>query len=102
MSDKVAILLAALIVGGLMLLAFVSIGHEELIVVSKEAKSEFVCFGFLPVLGCRKDYYYFVNGNHASSTLYNEVEEGKSYDCERTLLGGLIRCKELEAKNEKN
>ena len=101
MSDmKVAILLTALIFGGLALLAFVNIGHEELIVVSREAKSEFACSGFFPVFGCRTEYYYFVNGNHASSTLYNEVEEGKSYDCERTLLGGLVRCKELEAKND--
>lgn len=95
MSDmKVAILLTALIVSGLALLAFVPINHEKLIVASREVKSDYVCTGFLPIFGCRTEHYYFVNGGHVSGTLYNEVEEGKSYNCERTLLGGLIRCQE--------
>lgn len=99
MSDfKVAILLTALITGVLALLSFVPVSSEQLIVTSKEVQSEFRCDGAFTFLSCSTYYSYFVNGKHESSALYNEVEEGKTYNCGRSILGGLIGCKELKGE----
>lgn len=97
MSDfKVAILLTALIMGGLALLSFVHVSSEQLVVTKKEMQSEFKCSSALTFLSCGTYYSYFVNGEHVSGTLYNEMKEGNTYNCGRSVLGGLIGCEEVE------
>lgn len=99
MSDfKVAILLTTLIVGALMLLAFAPVNSEQLIVTSKEVQSEFSCSGAFSFFSCETHYSYFVNGKHVLAALYAEVEEGKTYNCRRSIAGNLTGCKESEGE----
>lgn len=94
--NKLAILLAAIIMGGLSLLLFVPVGSEQIIITNKEIKSEFRCSGALSFFSCGTNYSYFVNGKHEPQSLYNEVEEGKIYNCDKSIIGTIIRCKESE------
>lgn len=98
MSNFKTILLAALISGGLMLAAFVPVGSEQLIVTNKEVQSEFRCSGAFSFSSCETHYSHFVNGKHVLATLYAEVEEGKTYNCGRSIAGNLIGCKESEGE----
>lgn len=102
MSDfKVAIILTTIIAGGLALLLYFPVSSEQLIVTSKEEQSEFRCNGSFGFLTCQTYYSYFVNGKPELQSLYNKVEEGKTYNCDKSIIGNVIDCKESEGENER-
>lgn len=73
--------------------------YETITVTSKEERNTGMsCIGFR-YLSCRQDYRYYVNGKEVSERFYRTVEKGKSYHCEKDLLGfNYVNC--WEANDE--
>lgn len=96
MSDFMKAFIAAIIiVTGLILLKLPLFGSEQIYVASKETSSEFGCSGAFSMFSCHTRHYYMVNGKHVTPNFYDDVEEGRTYLCKRTVIGELLECEEV-------
>ena len=61
--------------------------YATITVTSKEERNTGMsCIKFI-YISCSQNYEYYVNGKKVSERFYRTVEKGKSYRCEKDLLG---------------
>lgn len=94
-STKTVIIPVIITIAVLIFLKLPLFGSEQIYVESKEIASEFICSGAFGMLSCHTDYYYKVNGKYVDPNFYDDVEEGRTYLCKRTVLGALSDCEEV-------
>lgn len=71
--------------------------RETITVASKEMLDDGIeCFGTEFHKSCRPQFIYRVNGQRVTEALFSSVEEGKTYNCERSVFGGWRKCEEEE------
>lgn len=69
--------------------------RETITVTSKEKRDDgLYCYGSEYYKSCKPRFKYFINNQETSEKVFSSVEEGKTYNCEKSAFGGWNKCEE--------